>query len=190
MGNKERLVHETISLVTCGFLETVAQEDRGQSDDETRSEENHSCTQSPTIFYDTAPEVNISLEDIQFKYIRFLLQLREEYLLPKKVISIISSNIVALLEGIEELVQQRSTESPSHPAMTEGNLCPVRVIESNVLTAIIRDISRTVESTTRSEYEFIQLCKRFMGYKVPQEILLSDPGDIPEYDYVIPVAEK
>lgn len=53
-------------------------------------------------------DCDISLSGIQRIFIRFLTQLRARYLFPMKIISIISSNIIALLEEIHEFAQQRS----------------------------------------------------------------------------------
>lgn len=55
----------------------------------------------------------ISLIEIQRFYLRFLLQLREEHLLPRKIISNISTNIIMLLESLKKLILHRSMSSSS-----------------------------------------------------------------------------
>ena len=74
-------------------------------------------------------------------------------------------------------------------ATTTDNQVNELVIESHVLSTLIHDVSSTIEATTRSEHEFVNLCKRFMDYQKPHEILLSTPGDRAEYGYVIPIAQ-
>ena len=46
----------------------------------------------------------------------------------------------------------------------------------------------THEATTRSEHDFVYLCRRIMKYETLNEIILSDPGDRPECGYFIPVS--
>ena len=78
-------------------------------------------------------ECDISLADIQRIYIRFLTQLRAGYLLSTKIISIISSNIVALLEEIHEFAQQRSVPLSRQSSMTGTTRFDEPVIEFKML---------------------------------------------------------
>lgn len=158
------------------------------ADDEARNPGTASLPDAPRLSNDDDSEGQISLADIQRIYIRFLVQLREEYLLPKKIISIISSNIVVLMEGLHKLAQERSIPWPQQMTPTANTRSDERVIESSELTNVFRNISTVIEATTRSEYEFVKLCKRFMDYQAPQEILLSDPGNNAEHGYFIPIA--
>ena len=156
--------------------------------EEATDQENPSSSDPPYVFDDDKHEP--SLTDIQRTYIRFLIQLREEFLLPKKIISIISSNIVHLLEGLHAFVQQHSAPPPSSQFTTMTDFqSEERVIKSNILSTAIRNISDVIESTTNSEHEFIRLCKHFMNYQTPDEILLSNPGDKAKYGYIIPIAQ-
>lgn len=158
------------------------------ADDEGSNSDTESSPGARRLSNDDAREEDISLGDIQRIYIRFLIQLREEYLLPKKIISIISSNIVVLMEATHKLAQQRSIPWPQQITTTAKNRSVERVIESSALTNVIRGISSAIEATTKSEYEFVKLCKRFMNYQAPEEIRLSAPGKKAEYAYFIPIA--
>lgn len=130
-----------------------------------------------------------TLADIKSVYIRFLVQLREEFLLPKTVISAISSNIVCLLESFDSLLQQQCFSLAPEVTNTMTRDCAKRVIDLDVVSIAIRDVSRAIEAATRSEYEFVRLCKRVMNYETPNEIILSDPGDPPECAYFIPASQ-
>ena len=173
-----------------------AGDESADQDDEATDQDNEPVDEDDEFFTgftfsrdkETA-ESTITLADIQRTYIRFLIQLREEFLLPKKTISTISSNLVFLLESLNNFLQQQSVPLPPRTTVMTDNESIKRIIESNVVTTAIHDISRTIEATTRSEYEFVRLCKRFLNYQAPNEILLSEPGDRPEYGYVIPVSQ-
>lgn len=131
------------------------------------------------------PPCEISVIEIQRFYLRFLLQLREEHLLPKKIISIISSNIIMLLESLEKLIMHRSSLSSSTQIdqIQDGKF----VIEAPVVSIVISEVNSMIETTTRSEYQFINLSKRLLNYEEPKEILLSSPDETVEYGYMIPV---
>lgn len=164
-------------------IDANVQEDMNSDDDDDSPFES-SCT--PDI--DEA-ECEISLAEVQRIYLRFLLQLREEHLLPKKIISSISSNIVVLLESLKKLVLHRSASSSF--SSTENISIPLEkfIIESHVLSTAVSDMTSIIEATTRSEHEFISLCKRLMDYQKPEEILLSSPGEKAEYGYIIPIEQ-
>jgi hypothetical protein len=102
---------------------------------------------------------------------------------------LISSNFTTLLERLHKLVQQQSISLAPMNAPTTIGLLNRRLIESDVLTTTICNISQTIEATTRSEYEFINLCKRFLDYQAPREILLSTPGDKVEHGYWVPISQ-
>ena len=158
------------------------------ADDEESNPDIESLSDAPRLSNEDECEEHITLGDIQRIYIRFLIQLREEYLLPKKIISIISGNIVVLMEGVHKLAQQQGIPWPQPITTTANTRSDERVIEASVLTNVVRNISTAIEATTRSEYEFVKLCKRFMDYQAPQEILLSTPGNKAEHGYFIPIA--
>jgi hypothetical protein len=169
-------------------LESPVNEGSARVSDEECDPDDSPTSVSPFEFDSDQMDGNISLEDIQRLYVRFLIQLREEFLLPKKIILSISSNIVALLERLHELVRQQSVSLSPVNKSTTADQPEQRVIESEVLTTVVRDISRTIEATTRSEYEFMNLCKRFLNYQEPQEVLLSGAGDKAEYGYFVPIS--
>ena len=174
-------------------LEPLADEVSARVSDEECDPDESPVVVSPLEF-DSDPinsdqiDIDITLEGIQRLYVRFLIQLREEFLLPKNIILSISSNIVALLARLHELVQQQSISLSSVNSSTTVDQPEQRVIESEVLTTVVSDISRTIEATTRSEYEFINLCKRFLHYREPQEVLLSTGGHRAEYGYFVPIS--
>ena len=192
--------HSSLQIVSADPIDSSSSEDDetfepptdnvdGHADDEEANEDAEFLAAFTFPGDNENARSTVTLADIQRTYVRFLVQLREEFLLPKKIISTISSNVVFLLESLGNFLQQESIPLiPSDTATAESDSTKY-TIESNVVTMAIRDISRTIEATTRSEYEFVNLCKRFMNYKAPHEILLSNPGDRPEYAYFVPASQ-
>jgi hypothetical protein len=170
-------------------IEPIPKNLDADTNDEANDEDAQSMPQHHRVSCDDSVEPCNSIDDIQRIYIRFLVQLREEYLLPKKIISVISSNIVSLLEGLHTIIQKQSKPVSSHTVTTDSIPCLTHLIEPKVLTNTIHGICQIIESTTRSEYEFMNLCKRFMNYQPPHEVLLSSPEDVPEYGYFVPIAD-
>jgi hypothetical protein len=132
---------------------------------------------------------DVSMRDIEYTYVRFLLQLREEFLLPQKIIQSISSNIVTLFERVHGLLEQKSVSSALPTTTTLTDLTDQRVVKTDVLAATIREVSQTIEATTRNEYQFLKSCEQMLDYRPPRELVLSGSGDKVEYGYIIPIAE-
>jgi hypothetical protein len=142
------------------LLEPVAQNSDPSmcADDEESNPDTESSPDASRLSNDDECEEHITLGEIQRLYIRFLIQLREEYLLPKKIISIISGNIVVLTEGLPKLAQQQNIAWPQSITTTGNTRSDERVIESSAFTNVVRNISTAIEKKTRSEYEFVRLC--------------------------------
>jgi hypothetical protein len=125
------------------------------------------------------PVEDISLPRVQKAYARFLLQLREEFLLPKRVIQTITSNVITLLEEVFLLVehQHRSSSSTSD----------IRTADYDSMKKTIDDVIDGIDAISRSEYRFVRACERFFSYHEPHEIILSPPGAMKETAHYIPI---
>jgi hypothetical protein len=133
----------------------------------------------------------ISLDDFQKTYTRFLLQLVEEYVLPKKIIQTVSSTIVTLLDLFHRFLNQNSVSysssfsSQTTTLTTGGN---EKIVTSSRITAHFQDVSKIIEETTRSDYQFVKMCKRYFAYEPPIELVLSSTGEKRECAYFVPAS--
>ncbi|CAF4248046.1 unnamed protein product, partial [Didymodactylos carnosus] len=128
----------------------------------------------------TTPEFGIpetyTMNDFQKHYALFLLELREEHLLPLHVINSITCNVVHLLDIVWKLLSQKSDKNDIlAPAATSIHSCAGPSVRLDVAKNVIDEIISHVQSTTKSEYHFNKLCENFFGYLSPTEILLSAP---------------
>ena len=131
-----------------------------------------------------------SISEIKKRHISFLLQLREEFLLPKKTMNIISSYIVTLFNDTQDLLEKKkfnysadicsSTSSSSKKQDKEA-------IEFDQLKHTFNHICYAIESINKNEYQFIKNCEEYFGYSSPEEIIVSEPGEDLERGYFIPV---
>jgi hypothetical protein len=136
----------------------------------------------------------VSVSDIQKSYAAFILQLREEFFLPKTTTKAISSYIVTLLNHFHTLLEQNVVVSPLVAATHTTSTTKMdsqhrKMIELNELTAIMHKVCEAIEDITRNEYQFLKSCEKFFDYRAPQEIVVSAPGEKLEYGYFIPIQE-
>ena len=146
-----------------------------------------SLSQYLLVSHDDPIKSDISIDDIQRIYIWFLVQLREEYLVPKKIISVIWSSIVSLLEGLLMIFQKRSNPSWFHRVTADSEPSPFHLIQYEVLADPIQGICLIIESTTRSQYVFINLRKSFVNYQPPGEAVSPSPDDVSESGCFVPI---
>ncbi|CAF1587648.1 unnamed protein product, partial [Didymodactylos carnosus] len=122
-----------------------------------------------------------TIESVQKQYTQFLLELREEHLLPQNVIHSITSNTIILLDTIKELVEENLKEErrsfERQRQVTTTTMSPPDT--SCIFRNTINRVSEVIEATTKSEYRFIELCKRFFNYCPPKELsLLNTPPSL------------
>ena len=131
-----------------------------------------------------------SIMDIKKRHVSFLLQLREEFLLPKNTMNIISSYIVTLFQDTQDLLGKKtfnhsadicsSTSSSSKKQDKEA-------IEFDELKHTFNHICYAIKSINKNEYQFIKHCQEYFGYSSPEEIIVSSPGEDLERGYFIPI---
>ncbi|CAF1358549.1 unnamed protein product [Adineta ricciae] len=104
-------------------------------------------------------------------YTFFLLQLREQHLLPQKVVQIISSNICKLLDMIIKVMKAKSA---SFTSITDCE-------------SIVDHITSMINSISKNEYQFVKQCKKYFDYQAPTEIIL-DSND--RFAYYVPLQQS
>ncbi|CAF3992468.1 unnamed protein product [Rotaria magnacalcarata] len=118
------------------------------------------------------------LSDIQRSFTYFMLQLREEFCLPKNTINSISTYIVTLVNNIESLLENQAIGNDPNNATT---------VSSSKTTS--EDVCHAVEAVTHNEYQFLKYCEKYFKYNSPQEVIVSAPGEKLQYSYFIPIDE-
>ncbi|CAF3813633.1 unnamed protein product [Rotaria sp. Silwood1] len=132
----------------------------------------------------------VSMMDIKRSYVLFILQLREEFLLPKNITSTISTYIITLMQNIEILLEKKAfnysadSYSSTSPSSRKENK---KTIESHQLKHTLNDICNAIESITKNEYQFIKHSEKYFGYTSPEEIVVSSVGEVPERGYFVPI---
>lgn len=136
----------------------------------------------------------ISLTNIQKSFTYFMMQLREEFSLPKIAINSISNYIVTLINNLQSLLEQQSV--PSDPNNTTNTLSSntifdvnKNVIELQVVRKIMNDVCHTIESVTNNEYQFLKCCEKYFNYISPQEIIVSAPDEKIQCSYYVPISQ-
>ncbi|CAF1502731.1 unnamed protein product [Adineta ricciae] len=151
----------------------------------------------PINLFDSISDQNIdsiSILDIKKTFALFMLQLREEFLLPKNVISSISTYIVTLVNSLHSLFEQKVMLSHSDGI---GNILSSKstsnsttaYLDIDTIKNTINEVCCAVETVTRNEYQFQQFCEEYFSYRSPKQIILSNPGEATEVAYFIPFDE-
>ncbi|CAF3774852.1 unnamed protein product [Rotaria sordida] len=120
----------------------------------------------------------------------FLLELREQYLLPQGVMNIISTYIVTLIHHLELLLEKKAFLPSTDIYSTSTSSLPKhnqKVIEIYQLHETLNDLSNIIESISKNNYQFIKHCEKHFDYTSPEEILLSSPDEDVVYGYFIPI---
>ena len=107
----------------------------------------------------------ITILDIQKSFALFILQLREEFLLPKSTINSISSYIVTLVNHLQSMLEQKVV---SNGADILTNTCSSQSVNELSQTSVdiknikntINEVCYAVEAVTRNEYQFMKFCEQ------------------------------
>ena len=127
--------------------------------------------------------------NINKTYVSFLLQLREEFLLPKNTMHIISSYIVTLLNDMQDLLGKKTFNYSADicsSASSSSKKQDKEVIEFDESKHTFNDICNAIQSINKNEYQFIKHCEKYFGYNSAEEIVVSSPGEVLEQGYFIP----
>ncbi|CAM4850404.1 unnamed protein product [Rotaria magnacalcarata] len=130
------------------------------------------------------------MKNIKKSFILFVLQLREEFLLPKSIMNIISDYIITLMQNIEIILEKKAFDcyANSHSSVsTSFRKENKKIIEFDHVKNTFNDIRDKIKSITKNEYQFIKQCEDYFDYNSPEEIVGSSPNEFPENSYFLPV---
>jgi hypothetical protein len=157
----------------------------------TANENESECGKTANSLFSTASQEKkfVSMLDIKRSYVSFILQLREEFFLPKNTTNAISSYIVTLINHLEILFEAQAR------TLCCDNLCStdlrekstVEAIELNKVKDIMKNVCHEIENITKNEYQFIKNCEQYFDYSPPKEIIISANNEQLEQAYFIPI---
>lgn len=174
--------------------ETIA--DNENDENENESDESEESTES-SLFEDDENEISAdesfssksssideegfkSLLNIKRSYISFILQLREEYLVPKHTVNVISTYLISLLHHVRDVIEEKAFSDTSNEKFK-------KIVDFDDLQSSMQDICNTIEATTRNEYQFLQNCESYFNFSPAEEVVLSSSGEKPQCGYFIPI---
>ncbi|CAF1395156.1 unnamed protein product [Adineta steineri] len=123
-------------------------------------------------------------------YMLFILKLREEYLLPQGVTNIISTYIVTLIRHLEILLNKKAVLPSAYIYSSSTSSVPKqnqKIIEIYQLHETLNGLSNIIESISKSNYQFIKNCEKYLNYDSPEQVILSSPDEPIEHAYFIPI---
>jgi hypothetical protein len=150
---------------------------------------------NPASFFDsinTDESISELLLIMKRSYMLFILELREEYLLPQGVTNIISTYIVTLIRHLEILLNKKavlpstdiySSSTSSFPKQNQ------KITEIYHLHETLNDLSinNMIESISKNNYQFIKNCEKYFDFNSPEQVVLSSPDETVEHTYFIPI---
>lgn len=148
---------------------------------------------NPVSFFDsvnTDESFSELLLIMKRSYLQFILELREDYLLPQGVTNIISTYIVTLFRHLEILLNKKAVipstdiNSSSTPTLPKQNK---KIIDIYQLHEILNDLSNMIESISKNNYQFIKSCEKYFDFNSPEQVVLSSPNEPIEHAYFIPI---
>lgn len=134
---------------------------------------------------------DVPSNSIMKSYVLFILQLREEFFLPKSTMNTITNFISALIERLGVLLRENARVSSlntcsSSSASSESydQLISLRFVEEQ-----FRDIVQGIQAATKNEYRFAQHCRDSFGYEPPIEITTTNGNSTEEFQksYYVPI---
>ncbi|CAF2907634.1 unnamed protein product, partial [Rotaria sp. Silwood2] len=130
----------------------------------------------------------VTMLDVKRLYTSFILQLREEFYLPKNTIDTISSYLVTLINHLEYLFEAQSFNSNCNRcSSTTSKEKLSQIVELKTLKDIMKNVCNEIQNITKNEYQFIKGCEQFFDYTPPQEIIVSEKNEELEQGYFIPI---
>lgn len=123
-------------------------------------------------------------------YISFILELREEYLLPKCVMNIISTYIVTLIRHLNILLNKKAANVHTCRCLSSKT----DSLNQNEMVIKFGDMQQTLDATreaiasiSRNDYQFIKNCEKYFDYNAAEEIIVSTADDDFKRAYFIPI---
>ena len=136
---------------------------------------------------------NGTMGSIMESFVLFMLQLREDFLLPKFTMNTITNYIITLIESLQMLLRRNAVpcQSDGLPSSSSTPKLPGEMISLKSVKEIVHDVCRQLQDITKNEYRFTQHCHELFGYDSPVEIIITDPNsdEKPEKGYLIPIGQ-
>ena len=132
-----------------------------------------------------------TVRDLIKSFVLFLLQLREDFFVPKHTMNTITNYIISLLERLHALLVKSAVDCPVHDLSstsatrhTCGKMVAVEMVESTT-----RDVCHQLQLITKNEYQFVHHCHDLFDYEPPVEITLTDTSSNDNYEtaYFLPI---
>jgi hypothetical protein len=135
---------------------------------------------------------NISIIDIQKSFMLFVLQLREEFHLPKTYVNSVTTYIVTLMNLVYSLFEQNivannSDEIKKNLSSRITSESAKMYIELPIIKSLINEVCDVIQDVTKSEYTFLKYCNQYLNYHPPEEIILSNNNEAVQYGHFIPI---
>ncbi|CAF1548417.1 unnamed protein product, partial [Rotaria sordida] len=127
----------------------------------------------------------ITFKTIQKQYTLFLLEMREQHMLPQGVIQNITTSILNLFDMTIDLIEEKAKEENINEQQSSTTM-----ISTNSIRKTIKQIEELITFSTKNEYQFIQSCKNFFDYTPPIENLISSKGEKKEYSYHVSIKDS
>ncbi|CAF2057357.1 unnamed protein product [Rotaria magnacalcarata] len=142
---------------------------------------NQSNMSSAQVSYD---DNKVDIIAVQQLYSRFLLEMREQHILPQLVIQSITTYIVNLLDIIVELIEEQAKR---------GNMIQQQSASTSIsvddMRSTVNQIEKSIILSTRNEYQFLQSCQKFFNYSPPTQNILSSNQSAKEFSYHVSIKQ-
>lgn len=137
----------------------------------------------------------MTMENIIRSFILFMTQLREEFLVPKPVMKVVTNYIVTLIEMLQSILMKSAGNdySGNSSLSSSASAKPAdKVIKLEVVQSLVRDICQRLSDVTKNEYRFEQISKSMFNYDLPIEIIIGRKGINEKFDtaYLIPIEKS
>ncbi|CAF1395926.1 unnamed protein product [Rotaria sordida] len=127
----------------------------------------------------------ITFKTIQKQYTLFLLEMREQHMLPQGIIQNITTSILNLFDMTIDLIEEKAKEENINEQQSSTTM-----ISTNSIRKTIKKIEELITFSTKNEYQFIKSCKSFFDYTPPIENLISSKDEKKEYSYHVSIKDS
>jgi hypothetical protein len=137
-------------------------------------------------------ESEMTMANLKKSFVVFIMQLREEFHLPKNTMNTITSYIVTLIESLLVLIRRDAPTIHHYDASlppATSRLGPDVMISVRSIEDIVDHLCQHFRSITKSEYRFLQVCHHVFNHDPPVAIISTDPNSNIESEvgYFIPI---
>ncbi|CAF4741019.1 unnamed protein product [Rotaria socialis] len=142
---------------------------------------NQSNMSSTQVSYD---DNKVDIIAVQQLYSRFLLEMREQHILPQLVIQSITTYIVNLLDIVVELIEEQAKRGNMIQQQSASTSISVDDVRSTV-----NQLEKSIILSTRNEYQFLQSCQKYFNYSPPTQNIISSNQSAKEFSYHVSIKQ-